>query len=70
MNLMDLIELICDWRAAADRHADGDISESIKKNIERFNISPQLASILDNTATFLNKVTYCGERESNGSGEV
>jgi hypothetical protein len=52
MSLIDLLEMICDWKAAADRHTNGDISESIKKNIERFKISPQLASILGNTAFF------------------
>ncbi len=52
MNLIDLIEMIVDWKCAADRHTNGDISESFKKNIERFNIFPQLASILRNTASF------------------
>jgi len=49
MNLMDLVEMICDWKAASMRHADGDPMESLKENIKRFNIDPQLAQILKNT---------------------
>jgi hypothetical protein len=49
MNLIDILEMLCDWRAAADR-VPGD---SIKKNLPalqaRFKISPQLLKILENT---------------------
>lgn len=50
MNLLDLIEMFCDWYAASQRHADGDIMKSIDKNKERFGISKQLEDILKNTA--------------------
>ena len=50
MNLIDIIEMICDWKAATLRHNDGDISRSIEINKERFGISDQLVSILKNTA--------------------
>lgn len=50
MNLVDVIEMFCDWRAAVLRHNDGDILRSIDENTKRFNISPQLASIFRNTA--------------------
>jgi hypothetical protein len=49
MNLIDLIEMICDWKAATLRHNDGNIYESLVINKERFKISDQLASILKNT---------------------
>jgi hypothetical protein len=49
MNLVDLVEMICDWMAATIRHADGDIDESIQINKERFNIPDVLVSILQNT---------------------
>jgi hypothetical protein len=49
MDLIDLIEMICDWRAATERHADGDIMKSIEHNKGRFGISDQLAQILANT---------------------
>lgn len=52
MSLIDLIEMVADWKAASARHADGDVMESLKKNIDRFNISPQLAVILENTLFF------------------
>lgn len=60
MNLIDLIELICDWKAASERHADGDIYRSLKINKERFGISDQLAQILTNTVNFLFPVTMEG----------
>jgi len=49
-DLFDLIEMFFDWKAATERHNDGDIYNSIKINQERFNMSDQLASILHNTA--------------------
>jgi len=49
MTLIDLVEMLCDWKAASERHADGDIARSIEINRQRFAISDQLASILRNT---------------------
>lgn len=49
MTLMDVAEMLCDWKAATERHNDGDIQTSLKINKERFNISDQLLSILSNT---------------------
>jgi hypothetical protein len=46
MSLLDLIEMICDWKAAGERHAAGDIRESLRINVERFGIEPQLANVL------------------------
>ncbi|MFA5391927.1 MAG: DUF5662 family protein [Candidatus Omnitrophota bacterium] len=53
MNLIDVIEMICDWKAATLRHNDGDIKKSIEINEKRFNISPQLAMILQNTVNWM-----------------
>jgi Family of unknown function (DUF5662) len=50
MTLVDLVEMLCDWKAASERHNDGNINTSIEKNTERFNLSPQLVRILENTA--------------------
>ena len=50
MSLMDLVEMLCDWKAAGERHADGDMKRSLELNRPRFNISPQLQSVLINTA--------------------
>lgn len=53
MSLVDIIEMICDWRAATERHADGNILKSIEINSERFKISPQLKEILLNTVKYM-----------------
>jgi hypothetical protein len=50
MNLMDLVEMLCDWKSASERHDNGDIFRSIELNTKRFNLSPQLVNILNNTA--------------------
>ena len=53
MNLLDLLEMICDWKAASERHADGDVYKSIEINQERFGYSDELKIILKNTVEFL-----------------
>jgi hypothetical protein len=51
MSLYDLIEMFMDWKAATERmKGGGDIWRSIQINAERFKLSPQLVSILENTA--------------------
>ena len=49
MNLIDLVEMFCDWKAATMRHNDGNLRKSITHNADRFSMSPQLVQILDNT---------------------
>lgn len=53
MDLFDLLEMIIDWKAATERHADGDIMKSIKINKERFGLSDQLVDVLNNTVNNL-----------------
>ena len=50
MTLVDLIEMLADWKAATERHTDGDLRASLKIQQERFGISDQLADVLWNTA--------------------
>jgi len=50
MNLLDIIEMLVDWKAATERHADGDLKKSLEINKDRFSIDSQLNSILHNTA--------------------
>lgn len=50
MNLIDIVEMFCDWKAASERQLDGNLLKSIEKNADRFNIDPQLKHILINTA--------------------
>lgn len=62
MSLLDLIEMLCDWKAASERmkpKVEAEAGEragetngmlhSLDHNVERFKIDPQLASILHNT---------------------
>lgn len=54
MDLMDVVEMLCDWIAASRRHADGSVRDSLIINRDRFKLSPQLYKILCNTAVRLN----------------
>lgn len=53
MSLFDLVEMVCDWKAATERHDNGDIYKSLIINADRFSISPQLQSVLLNTVNEL-----------------
>jgi hypothetical protein len=55
MSLLDLVEMICDWKAASERHNNGNIRKSIEVNGKRFEMSPQLIRIFENTADLLFK---------------
>lgn len=52
MTLVDLIEMLADWKAATERHADGDLARSLEIQRERFGMSDQLVQILANTAAW------------------
>jgi hypothetical protein len=58
MNLIDLIEMFCDWLSATERHDDGDIFKSIEHNQSRFDYSDELKDIFDNTAKFYYSTRY------------
>ena len=49
MTLVDLIEMLADWKAATERHADGNILKSLEINEKRFEIPETLIRILKNT---------------------
>jgi hypothetical protein len=49
MSLLDVMEMLCDWRAASERTKGGNMAQSLEVNFERFQISEQLQSILINT---------------------
>lgn len=49
MNLLDVLEMLCDWKAATLRHNDGDIRKSIEINQKRFGYSDEFKQILINT---------------------
>ena len=53
MNLLDILEMLCDWKAASERHNNGNIRKSIELNADRFGLSPQMVRVLENTADLL-----------------
>lgn len=53
MTLIDLIEMLADWKAAGERQAGGHLAASLRVQQERFGIGPQLMGILRNTAEHL-----------------
>lgn len=53
MNLLQLTEMFLDWKASSERQNNGNILKSIEQNANRFNMSPQLVKIFENTAKLL-----------------
>jgi hypothetical protein len=53
MNIIDVLEMLLDWKASSERHNDGNIRKSIEINAERFGLSPQLRKIMENTCDYL-----------------
>jgi hypothetical protein len=50
MNLLQMVEMLCDWKAATLRHTDGDLGRSITQSAERFGYGPEIEQLLRNTA--------------------
>lgn len=50
MTLVDVMEMLADWKAATERTESGDLSKSLSLQRDRFAIDGQLDSILWNTA--------------------
>jgi len=55
MNLVDIVEMLCDWKAASMRQLNGNLLKSIEQNAKRFNYDDQLKHILINTAKLLDE---------------
>ncbi len=53
MNLLDIVEMFCDWKAATQRHNDGNMMKSIDINAKRFGMGDELANIFRNTVQSL-----------------
>jgi len=49
MDLVQLVEMLCDWVAATRRHDDGDIRQSIDLNADRFDYGRELRQLLHNS---------------------
>jgi hypothetical protein len=56
MSLLDLIEMLADWKAAGERHADGSMVRSLELNKDRFHIPSALQKVLEITAKELHWV--------------
>lgn len=48
MDLYDLLELVLDWKAASERHTNGNILKSLEQQRTRFFIGDQLMAIIEN----------------------
>ena len=53
MTLLDLLEMLIDWKAATLRHTNGNLKKSMEISVERFRIDSQLKAVLENTAMSL-----------------
>jgi Family of unknown function (DUF5662) len=57
MNLIQLLEMLADWKAATMRHADGDLRKSIRVNADRFGYGEEIENLLLYTASYLGWLT-------------
>jgi hypothetical protein len=55
MNLLDMLEMLTDWKAATSRmkSGTGDLKKSIEINAERFHMDEKIKLLLLNTASYL-----------------
>ena len=49
MDLIDLLEMLADWKSATNRHQKDSMLKNIDFNCKRYHIEGQLKSILENT---------------------
>ncbi len=56
MNIIDVIEMFCDWYAAVAKHKDGSFFKSIKVNSKRFKMSKQLEAIFMNSIRLISDI--------------
>lgn len=56
MNIIDVVEMLCDWKAATVRHQNGNLKKSIEHNKDRFDLSSQLTSILENSIALFDDI--------------
>lgn len=50
MSLIQMTEMLTDWKAATLRHSDGDLRRSIEQNAARFGYGEEIKRLLLNTA--------------------
>jgi len=54
MNLIDILEMLCDWKSASTRVSGDSLRKGLPILKNKYNISPQLLKILENTARDFN----------------
>lgn len=57
MSLADVVEMLCDWKAATLRQHDGNLRISVEQNQGRFRMSDDLKRIFINTLPLLEEVS-------------
>jgi hypothetical protein len=53
MNLLDIIEMFCDWKASSERQNGGNLRKTLEENGRRFEMDPMLVKILENSLDLL-----------------
>ncbi len=53
MGWLDLIEMVCDWNAAAKTYGNQDLRASIEVHRKRFNFTPEQWWLIEEVASFL-----------------
>lgn len=61
MDLIQIMEMLADWKAATLRHADGNLGKSIIHNATRFDYGDELKGLLMRTAATLGWLDWCPE---------
>lgn len=56
MTLIDVLEMICDWKASSLRQNDGNLLKNIDLNTQRFRIDKQLKQIIINTVKMFEEI--------------
>lgn len=56
MNLMSIIEMLCDWKAASLRDPNQDFKKSCSMNCDKYGANEQLKNIILNTAKELGMI--------------
>ena len=69
MDLIQLIEMLCDWKAATERHADGDLFRSIEQNQDRFGYGEEIRCLLHSTAQRLGWIDAPSDERKLTDGE-
>ncbi|RKJ29919.1 hypothetical protein D7X33_42100, partial [Butyricicoccus sp. 1XD8-22] len=55
MDLLDIVEMMCDWLASTMKHKGSNIDKSIELNKIRFDYSTDLEKILKNSVKIFNE---------------